>query len=104
MDRTLIPRRFDVLAGTEKFHVHPNATKHMGEIFARKQHTHLTPMHNQAVLGSFQNALEEVAKTGAWKQSIETGGMVVEKGWEFIFSQRTGDLLPVVKHARQLNF
>ena len=65
MGRTIIPKRFDIFAGTEKFHVHPNATKHMGEIFAKKQHTHLTPMHNQVVLGSFHNALEEVAKMGA---------------------------------------
>lgn len=49
-------------------------------------------------------SIEGVAKTGIWKQSIKTGEVVAEGGWEFIFSQRSGDLLPVVKHARQLNF
>jgi len=48
------------------------------------------------MLSSFSSAVDQVASTG----SIKFGQMYKVDGWEIMFSQQAGDVLPVIKHAR----
>ncbi|UQA60396.1 SpvB/TcaC N-terminal domain-containing protein [Polyangium aurulentum] len=91
---TSIPKSFELATSQGSFWVHPNATKHMAEFLTRNGVSHGTPMNNQAMLTSFQAAVE-----AATTQGIRFGEMMQVGRWELIFSKRAGDVLPVVKHA-----
>ena len=100
---TIIPKLFELQAGDYKYWVAPNATKHMHEYSTR--HLYATPvdssisptqsMTEQALLSSFQGAVEEASKIGyTFEVPIKVGN------WELIFSQaREEGLLTVIKHA-----
>jgi hypothetical protein len=92
---TAIPKSFEVAAGASRFWVHPNATKHMAEFIARNGPSHGMPMNSQAMLTSFQSSVEAAVRTG-----IKFGEPMQVGRWELIFSVgRSGDALPVIKHA-----
>ncbi len=91
MRGTSIPKSFEVSIGKNKsFWVHPNATKHMAENTLSR-----SELGSQAILTSFQQSVK-LANT----QGIEYGKMMNVGKWELIFSKgRSGDALPVIKHA-----
>ena len=92
---TEIPQSFEIMVAGEIFWVHPNGTKHMGEYIARNATSHGMPMNSQALLTSFQNAVNTAYAEGIrYEQIMKVGN------WELIFSRpRTEGLLPVIKHA-----
>ncbi|MBF0297406.1 MAG: hypothetical protein HQK51_01725 [Oligoflexia bacterium] len=94
-----IPRRFDIEVGGQSFHVHPNATKHMGEHISKNVTEEAVPVYCQLTLSSMEGALKKSVETGTWRKSIETGDVFTIEGWEFKFSQRPDDVLPVLMHA-----
>lgn len=101
-----IPKHFEVTAGSEKFFVNPNATKHMNEYVSSyfRSTTHSAPVHSQMLLNSFEGSVKSAVKSGNWKKSMETGEAIIQDGWELVFKkQRAGETLPVIKHARRVN-
>ena len=92
---TEIPQSFEIMVDGEIFWVHPNGTKHMGEYIARNATSHGMPINSQALLTSFQNAVNTAYAEGIrYEQIMKVGN------WELIFSRpRTEGLLPVIKHA-----
>ncbi len=92
---TEIPQSFEIIVDGETFWVHPNGTKHMGEYITRNAMSHGMPMNSQAILTSFQNAVNTACEEGIrYEQLMKVGD------WELIFSRpRTEGLLPVIKHA-----
>lgn len=96
---TTVPKHFNLKTAGESFHVHPNATKHMGEYINSLPTSHGFPFRNDLILGSFEGAVKDAIASGAWKTSLETGKPIVSGGWELIFSKTAGDTLPVIKHA-----
>jgi len=94
IENTKIPKSFELTANGEKFWVHPNATKHMVE-YTTKTTTHGMPMKSQTLLESFQGSV-----SGAVNKGIKYDEIMNVGNWELIFSKgRSGDLLPVIKHA-----
>ncbi|MDE5909639.1 MAG: RHS repeat-associated core domain-containing protein [Lachnospiraceae bacterium] len=95
IEGTEIPKSFEITVNGEKFCVHPNGTKHMGEYINRNAMSHGMPMNSQTILSSFQSAVGEAAAQGIiYEQMMKVGN------WELIFSQPRGEgLLPVIKHA-----
>ena len=67
----------------------------MGEYIARNATSHGMPMNSQALLTSFQNAVNTAYAEGIrYEQIMKVGN------WELIFSRpQTEGLLPVIKHA-----
>lgn len=67
----------------------------MGKYIARNAMSHGMPMKSQAILTSFQNAVNTACEKGIrYEQMMKVGD------WELIFSRpRTEELLPVIKHA-----
>ncbi|WP_259779844.1 hypothetical protein [Aestuariispira ectoiniformans] len=91
LPNTHIPATFRLKSGDMEFYVNSNATKHMGEYLQNSAN----PLNDQTLLRSFSSVVDRIASNG----SIQFGKMYNIDGWEIIFSQRDGDLLPVVKHA-----
>ena len=96
---TSIPRRFNIDALGSKFHVHPNATKHMGKRVLSNSQSHGTPMYSQMVLAQLEKSVGKVVKNGKWKESISGKKIIKSDGWDLRFSQKEGDALPVIMHA-----
>lgn len=95
LNGTSIPKSFEISTEGGSFWVHPNATKHIEEFLTRNGLSHTSSMASQAMLGSFQNALNSAATQG-----IKYGEIMQVGRWELIISAgRPGDPLPVVKHA-----
>ncbi|MDL5593599.1 DUF637 domain-containing protein [Bacillus subtilis] len=95
LNGTSIPKSFEISTDGGSFWVHPNATKHMEEFLTRNGLSHTSSLSSQAMLGSFQQALNNAATQG-----IKYGEVMQVGRWELIFSSgRPGDVLPVVKHA-----
>ncbi|WP_410472336.1 hypothetical protein ACGTJS_12685 [Faucicola mancuniensis] len=93
---TSIPKSFELATSSGRFWVHPNATKHMVENVTRKGMDPETQnIRSQAILTSFHSAVNKALTKG-----IEYDKMIYIDGWEFIFTKgRSGDRLPVIKHA-----
>lgn len=96
---TTIPKYFNIEAAGTAFHVNPNATKHMGEYINSLPSSHGLPLRNDLILSSFEGAVKDAVVSGTWKSSLESGELIMSGGWELVFSQRTGDTLPVISHA-----
>ena len=92
---TLIPKSFELAVGSERFWVHPNATKHMVEFLTRNGLSHTSAVSNQAMLQSFQSSVR-----GAIQNGYQPGRMIQSGRWELMFGAgKAGDKLPVIKHA-----
>lgn len=92
---TSIPKSFEISTDGGSFWVHPNATKHMEEFLTRNGLSHSSSLASQAMLSSFQIALNNAAAQG-----IKYGEVMQVGRWELIISAgRPGEPLPVVKHA-----
>ena len=96
---TNIPRRFNIDALGSKFHVHPNATKHMGTRVLSNSQSHGTSMYSQVVLAQFEKSISKAANSGKWKESVSGNKVIMSDGWELRFSKRDSDPLPVIMHA-----
>ena len=57
-------------------------------------------MNNQGLLNSFHQAVEEAVRTGAWRESVQTGRAINVGDWEIAFrAPRPDGILPVIVHA-----
>jgi hypothetical protein len=78
---TLVPESFDVSVASQKFTVHPNATKHMAE-YATSHGAGSVPMSSlagsleTAVRGGLQSGRNFV-RVGPWELGIDTRGNVI---------------------------
>ena len=96
-----IPKSFELTVGKQKFWVAPNATKHMLEYIQgklgshKKIITHNMPMNSQALLTSFESAVNQAISNGiTWKEAI------ISNNWELVFDlPRKEGLLPTIFHA-----
>src|SRR5205085_12552083 len=90
-----IPKSFELTVGKQKFWVDPNETKHMLEYIQGKIITHNMPMNSQALLTSFESAVNQAISEGIiWKEAI------VINNWELVFDlPRKEGLLPTIFHA-----
>ena len=91
LPNTNIPATFRIKTGSLEFYVNSNATKHMQEYLEKTAN----PINGQSLLSSFASALDEITQTGLPKFNH----MYEINGWEIMFNQRDGDILPVIKHA-----
>lgn len=92
---TSIPKSFELAVDGDKFWVHPNATKHMAEYLTRNGMSHGTATSSQAMLKSFHSAVTQAVLKGYKSDELIQVGR-----WEISFgSGKTGDALPVIKHA-----
>lgn len=91
---TLIPKSFELKTlKSGKIWVHPNATKHMEE-YVKRYTSHSYSINQQALLTSFKSAVDYATKKG-----IVYNKLIYVGGWELKFSQKDGDVLPVLMHA-----
>lgn len=93
---TKIPKSFEISAGSQKFWVCPNATKHMLDYVTKHLDiTYTTPVNSQTLLASFQSAVKQAASNG-----IQYNTMINIGCWQFRFDtpRKTG-LLPTIYHA-----
>ncbi|MFK0209272.1 hemagglutinin repeat-containing protein [Agrobacterium sp. NPDC090283] len=90
LPNTNIPATFKLKTGDMEFYVNSNATKHMAEYLQKSSN----PINDQTLLRSFSEAVKEISSA-----SIEFGKVYNVNGWEIIFSKRSGDIFPVIKHA-----
>ncbi|NJL47604.1 MAG: hypothetical protein HC929_09130 [Leptolyngbyaceae cyanobacterium SM2_5_2] len=99
-----IPRMFNIQAGNERLHVHPNATKH----FREELNHFFFPsggglIQQQVLLSSFHGALKSALELPDLNRS---GRNFVRQGdWELgiDFSNQGSGRLPVVFHARPIS-
>ena len=99
---TLIPRSFELSTPNGSIWVAPNATEHLAEYatanMARGVGADLQAINTQAQLTSLHSAVTTATAKGVPYQRI-----VVQDGWELIFSPpRQAGQLPVLKHALQV--
>lgn len=92
---TSIPRSFELIVGNNKFWVHPNATKHMAELLTKNGLSHSSSISSQTLLKSFHSAVSRATQNG-----YKSGELIRSGRWELVFGAgKTGDALPVIKHA-----
>ena len=91
---TSIPKSFELNVHGKTIWVNPNATKHMGEYLTRNGLSHSTTDGSQAMLTSLQSAVKD-----AFLQGLKFNEKVQVGRWELVFSQRSTDPYPVLKHA-----
>ncbi|WP_214087827.1 hypothetical protein [Photorhabdus noenieputensis] len=91
---TSIPKSFEMTVNGKVVWVNPNATKHMEEYLTRNGLSHSTTEGSQAMLSSLQHAIKNASSQGLkFNEKMQVGR------WELIFSQRSTDPYPVLKHA-----
>lgn len=100
---TVIPRSFELTAGSTKVWVHGNGTKHLAEyanaMLGRGISPNLVNVGTQVQLRSLQAAVQTAGRQGIHYEQVMRVG-----GWELIFSQaRQAGQLPVLKHALPLS-
>jgi hypothetical protein len=99
---TVVPRSFELVAGSSKVWVHGNASEHIADyakaMLGRGVAPNLVNVASQVQLASLQAAVSAAGKQGiVYEQVMRVGG------WELIFSApRQAGLLPVLKHALPL--
>ncbi len=91
---TSIPKSFELHVNGQTVWVNPNATKHMGEYLTRNGLSHSTAEGSQAMLTSLQSAVKD-----AFSQGLKFNEKMQVGRWELVFSQRSSDPYPVLKHA-----
>ena len=91
---TSIPKSFELNVDGKTIWVNPNATKHMGEYLTRNGLSYSTTDGSQAMLTSLQSAVKD-----AFLQGLKFNEKVQVGRWELVFSQRSTDPYPVLKHA-----
>jgi len=91
LPNTKIPATFKLKIEDMEFYVNSNATKHMAEYLQKSSN----PINDQVLLRSFSDAVKEIQSS----QSLEFGKLYNANGWEIVFSKRSSDLVPVIKHA-----
>lgn len=99
---TVVPRSFELAAGSTKIWVHGNASKHIADyataLLGRGVAPNLVNVGSQVQLASLQAAVAAAGKQGIVYEKLVTVG-----GWQLIFSApRAAGLLPVLKHALPL--
>ncbi|MGJ8522581.1 hypothetical protein R84981_001269 [Carnimonas sp. R-84981] len=94
MSGTSVPKSFNLTVNGKVIWVNQNATKHMKEYLTRTHFTSSDNINSQSMLTSLHQAIIQATSDG-----IKFNKMLHSGHWELIFSQRSGDPYPVLKHA-----